>query len=148
MQYLAEKTKKLIPESFVARAKVYEWMQFHAIDIGSTLFSAFYLQQRSNPKQEQAADQLRQRVYELYRFFDQQLANNAFLAGTHYSIADITAFPAVITQEKKLAEYPNLTRWAQQIKQRPAVQRGMDVPKQGMNNANQAVILSFMRPYT
>lgn len=44
LQYLAEKTGEMIPKSLEARAKVYEWMHFHAVDIGSTLFSAFYLQ--------------------------------------------------------------------------------------------------------
>ena len=128
LQYLAEKTQKLIPTSLVDRAKMYEWMHFHAVDIGSTLFSAFYLQNRINPKEEQAADQLRQRVHELYQHFDQQLSAQEFIAGASYSIADITVLPTVIAQEAKLAEYKNLTRWLQQLKQRPAVQRGMAVP--------------------
>ena len=136
LQYLAEKTKQLLPESLVDRAKVYEWMHFHAVDIGSVLFSAFYLQQRTTPKQEQAAEQLRQRVHKLYQFFDQQLAKQEFLAGTSYSIADITALPAVITQEQKLTDYSNLTRWLQQLKQRPAVKRGMLIPKQEVSHEN------------
>ena len=135
LQYLAEKTGKLIPDSLLARAKVYEWMHFHAVDIGSTIFSAFYLQQLSSPKQKEAAEQLRNRVHELYRFFDEQLAEHEFLAGS-YSIADITALPVVISQEQKLAEYPDLTRWVQQLKQRPAVQRGMEVPEQVVSHAN------------
>ena len=128
LQYLAEKTGKLLPNSLSARAKVYEWMHFHSIDIGSVIFSAFYLQRRSSPKQEEAAEQLRNRVHELYQYFDQQLSKHEFLAGDMYSIADITALPAVITQEQKLTEYSNLTRWLQQLKQRSAVQRGMAVP--------------------
>ena len=135
LQYLAEKTGKLIPDSLLARAKVYEWMHFHAVDIGSTVFSAFYLQRLSSPKQIEAAEQLRNRVHELYRFFDEQLAEHEFLAGS-YSIADITALPVVISQEQKLAEYPDLTRWVQQLKQRPAVQRGMEVPEQVVSHAN------------
>jgi len=128
LQYLAEKTKKLLPDTLSARATVYEWMHFHAIDIGSVIFSAFYLQQRSSPKQITAAKLLRNRVHELYKYFDQQLAQQEFLAGDFYSIADITALPAVITQEQKLTDYSNLTRWSQQLKQRAAVQRGLAVP--------------------
>ncbi len=136
LQYLAEKTQHLLPELLSERARVYEWMHFHAIDIGSTLFNAFYLQQRITPKHEQAADQLRQRVVELYQYFDQQLAKNEFLAGSSYSIADITAFPAAITLKQKSTEYPNLSRWLQQLKQRPAIQRGMAIPKQEVGHAN------------
>jgi len=136
LQYLAEKTQILLPESLLERAKVYEWLHFHAIDIGSTLFNAFYLERRSPPLQPQAAEQLRQRVHELYRYFDQQLAEQEFLAGSSYSIADITALPAVISQEHTLTEYAHLTRWLQQLKQRPAVQRGMLIPIKETSHEN------------
>lgn len=136
LQYLSEKTGKLIPKSLKQRAKVYEWMHFHAIDIGSVIFSAFYLQRRSSPKQIKAAEQLRNRVHELYQYFDQQLAQYEFLAGDFYSIADITALPAVISQEQKLTQYSNLTRWCQQLKQRPAVLRGMAVPSLEVSHEN------------
>lgn len=136
VQYLAEKSGQFLPESLTERARAYEWMQFHAIDIGSTLFNAFYLQRRIKPSQEQAADQLRQRVYELYQYFDQQLSEHEFLAGSTYSIADITALPAVISQEDKLTGYANLRRWYQQLKQRPAVQRGMLIPQSEQSHGN------------
>ena len=136
LQYLAEKTGQLLPDSLPARAKVYEWMHFHAIDIGSMIFSAFYLQRRSSPKQLEAAEQLRKRVHEFYRYFDEQLAEHEFLVGGFYSIADVTALPAVITQEQTLTEYSNLIRWLQQLKQRPAVQRGMAVPALEVSHEN------------
>lgn len=136
LQYLAEKSGQFLPESMVERARVYEWVQFHASDISSLIFSAFYLQRRIKPKQEQAAEQLRQRVYDLYQYFDQQLATYEFLAGSKYSIADITALPAVMTQEDQLTEYTNLTRWLQELKHRPAVQRGMLIPQLEQSHAN------------
>ncbi|MFW5442874.1 MAG: glutathione S-transferase family protein [Methylococcaceae bacterium] len=136
LQYLAEKTRQLLPDSLAEKAKVYEWMHFHAIDIGSVIFSAFFLENRSSPKQIQAAEQLRLRVHELYQYFDQQLAKHEFLAGDFYSIADITALPAVISKQQKLTEYRNLTRWVQQLKQRPAVQRGMAVPVLEVSHEN------------
>ncbi len=136
LQYLSEKTGKLIPKSLQQRAKVYEWMHFHAIDIGSVIFNAFYLQRRSSPKQIVAAEQLRKRVHELYQYFDQQLAEYEFLAGGFYSIADITALPAVISQEKKLTDYSKKKRWCQQLKQRSAVQRGLAVPALEVSDEN------------
>lgn len=123
LQYLAEKTGLFIPESGVERARVFEWMHFHAIDIGSVLFSAFYLQKLCTPAQEQAAAQLSESVHSLYQHFDQQLASHEYIAGPEYSIADITILPAVIGKEAQMTEYTNLIRWLQQLKQRPAVQR-------------------------
>jgi len=136
LQYLAEKSGKLLPESIALRAKVYEWMHFHAVDIGSVIFSAFYLQRRSVPKQAEAAEQLTARVYELYQYFDQQLAQSEFLAGDFYSIADVTALPAVISQEKKLTQYSHLSRWLNQLKQRPAVLRGLAIPVREVSHEN------------
>ncbi len=134
LQYLAEKTQKLLPNSLLDRSKVYEWMHFYAVDIGSVIFSAFYLQQLCSVKQPEAAEQLRKRVYELHQYFDQQLAKHEFLAGKSYSIADIAALPAVIAQGDILAEYSNLSRWSQQLQQRPAVQRGMLIPEQELSH--------------
>lgn len=136
LQYLAEKTGQLLPESRLDRAKVYQWMQFHAVDIGSTIFNAFYLQQLCLTSQPEAAELLREQVLVIYHHFNQQLAGQEFIAGSSYSIADITALPAVIKQEQQLAEYSNLTRWLRQLKQRPAVQRGMAVPKQEVTDEN------------
>ncbi len=131
LQYLAEKTGKLLPDSLLARARVYEWMNFHAVDIGSVLFSAFYLEKRVTPPQPEAAEILRKRIHELYQYFDQQLASQDFLAGSNYSIADVTVLPVVIGKEKELVDYQYLTRWLQQLQDRPAVKRGMKVPDRG-----------------
>lgn len=136
LQYLAEKTGQLLPKTLDQRAKVYEWLHFHAIDIGSVIFSAFYLHKRCSPTQVKGAEQLSKRVYELYQYFDEQLMDNEYLAGDFYSIADITAIPAVISQEQTLGAYPHLNRWLQQLKKRPAVERGMLVPKQVEDHAS------------
>ncbi len=136
LQYLAEKSNKLLPYSLSERAKVYEWMHFHAIDIGSVIFSAFYLQNRTSPPQNKATEQLRKRVHELYLYFDQQLSEYEYLAGDFYSIADITAFPAVFTQQQKLTHYSNLMRWLQQLNQRDAVQKGLAVPAVEVSDEN------------
>jgi len=128
VQYLAEKTGQFLPQSPKERARLFEWMQFHAIDIGGSLFNAFYLQQLCSPKHPEAAEQIRDRVHQHYRHFDERLAEREFLVGKDYTIADIVVLPTALAQEEKLAEYAHLTRWIQQLKQRPAVQRGMAVP--------------------
>lgn len=129
VQYLAEKTGCLLPNSLKERARVYEWMQFHAVDIGSCIFLSFYLKRLCSPRQLEAAMLVKQRVTDLYRYFDEWLADQEFMAGCEYSIADVVVLPAALAQEEQLAGYLHLTRWMQQLKKRPAVQRGMAVPK-------------------
>jgi len=135
LQYLSEKTGDLLPESLSERANIYQWMHFHAVDIGSVIFSAFYLQRRVIPKQIIAAKKLKTRIHELYQYFDLQLNQHEFIAGSFYSIADITMLPAVIKQEKLLSDYPNIQRWLQQLKQRPAVQRGLSISYNEVSHA-------------
>ncbi len=52
-----------------------------------------------------------------------------FLAG-EYSIADMASWPWVVAYERRgqdLNEFPNLKRWFETIKARPAVERGFAV---------------------
>jgi len=131
VQYLAEKTGCLLPASPTDRARVYEWMHFHAVDIGSSLFMAFYLRRLCSPRQYEAAKLVNQRTLDLYRHFDDRLSENEFLVGSEYSIADVITLPAALSRQEQLVRYPHLTRWMRQLKQRPAVQRGMAVPDAG-----------------
>ena len=64
---------------------------------------------------------------------DQHLGKHEFLAAG-YSIADIATYPWVSRYEMhrtKLEDFPNVKRWFDSISARPAVQRGMAVPKGG-----------------
>jgi GST-like protein len=59
------------------------------------------------------------------------LADHEFLAG-EYSVADIATWPWISRFEWQtidLNEFPNVKRWYTDIANRPAVQRGYDVPK-------------------
>ncbi|MDQ7091871.1 MAG: glutathione S-transferase N-terminal domain-containing protein [Methylococcales bacterium] len=125
--YLAEKSGKFLPQETAARAKVMEWLFFHATDISPTMFDSFFLSKRCDPVQPAAAQFLNQRIFELYKNFDVQLADNEFIAGADYSIADIAIFPT-INDLTLLESYPNLKRWHTLVSQRAAVQKGMSIP--------------------
>ena len=58
-----------------------------------------------------------------------RLRDRDFLAG-RYSIADIASFPWVIPYRRlglDLDRFPNLRRWFDTLKERPAVRRGVDL---------------------
>ena len=66
----------------------------------------------------------------LYGVMDGRLADNEWLAGKEYSIADIACFPWTRTYERqgvKMEDYPNVGRWRKAIIGREAVQRGIKV---------------------
>jgi GSH-dependent disulfide-bond oxidoreductase len=56
---------------------------------------------------------------------DKRLADREFVAGA-YSIADMASHPWVVPcerQSQKLEDFPNLKRWFESIKARPATER-------------------------
>jgi GST-like protein len=68
----------------------------------------------------------------IYERLDNHLSHNEYLAKT-YSIADIATFPWIARHpihDIGLKKYPNLTRWYNLIKIRPAVLKGYDLFKQ------------------
>ena len=67
----------------------------------------------------------------IYERLDDHLSHNEYLAKT-YSIADIATFPWIARHpihDIGLKKYPNLTRWYNLIKIRPAVLKGYDLFK-------------------
>ena len=64
----------------------------------------------------------------LYGVIDKRLADNAYLAGDAYTVADIATYPWLRSwknQGIELSDYPNVKRWFDDISDRPAVQRGV-----------------------
>lgn len=67
----------------------------------------------------------------LLAVMDVRLRNRDYLAGD-YSIADIASFPWVLPYRRlgnDLDNFPNLRRWFDSLKDRPAVQRGVNLGK-------------------
>ena len=87
-----------------------------------------------DPKREKvpyAMERYRNETLRLYGVLEKRLGEEKFLGG-EYSIADIATFPWVARYEAhqvKLEDFSNVKRWFDEISSRPAVQRGMQVPK-------------------
>ena len=70
----------------------------------------------------------------IYRELDERLAEEEYLAGNFYSIADIATFPWIARHEWHdigLKNYKNLARWYELISKREAVQKGYDLLEKG-----------------
>ena len=90
-------------------------------------------------KIESAIDRFAMETKRQLHVLDQRLADNAYLAGDEYSIADMAAYPwygAIMSGAGYNAaeflsthEYKHVQRWVDAIEARPAVQRGRMVNK-------------------
>ena len=68
----------------------------------------------------------------LYGVMDRRLADRPYLAG-EYSIADMASYPWIVPYERqgqKLEDFPNLKRWFEAIRARPAVLRAYALAKE------------------
>jgi len=121
--YLADKTERLMPVNQRDRFRVIEWLMFQMGSIGP-MFGQL------NHFKRFAPEKLTNETLRLYGVLDRQLADHEYICG-EYSIADVATFPWVAIynfQELTLDGHPHLKRWYAQLQERPAVQRGMQVP--------------------
>ncbi|MFO1067905.1 MAG: glutathione S-transferase N-terminal domain-containing protein [Geminicoccaceae bacterium] len=132
--YLAEKTGRFLPADPRQRMQTLEWLMFQMGGLGPMLGQAHHFLRFAPEKLPYAMKRYADEAQRLYGVMDRRLAANAFLAGPDYSIADIACWPWTTRyewQQVDLDAFPNVRRWYDAIKARPAVQRGYDVPKLG-----------------
>jgi GST-like protein len=128
--YLAEKTGKFLPSDPVGRYTTLQWLMFQMGGIGPMLGQAHHFRIYAPEKVEYAVNRYSNEAKRLYGVMDRKLGATRFLAGDHYSIADIATFPWTRSwknQGIELEEFPHVQRWFEEISQRPAVVRGVDV---------------------
>ena len=127
LQYLAERTGKLLPRDTRAKYRVLQWVYWQIGGLGPMAGQAHYFLRYAPQKIEFAMHRFRSEVARLYKVLDKQLGRSEYLAGD-YSIADNAAWPWVARwewQEQNLDDFPQVRRWFDAIAARPAVQRGI-----------------------
>jgi GST-like protein len=128
--YLAEKSGKLWPGDLRQRYTVIQWLMFQMGGVGPMFGQANYFY-RLEEKVPFAIERFHKEALRLYGVLEKALGEREYLAG-EYSLADIATYPWVWRHEVhhvKLEEFPHVKRWYDAISDRPAVQRGMDIPK-------------------
>ena len=130
LMYLAEKSGKLWPTDMRQRYSVLQWLMFQMGGVGPMFGQANYFY-RLEEKIPFAIERFHKEALRLYAVLEKALGKSEFLAG-EYSIADIATYPWVWRHEMhhvKLEDFPKVKRWYDNISNRPAVKRGMEIPK-------------------
>ncbi len=137
--YLAEKFDDFLPKKLSLRAECYSWLFWN---IGSAPylgggFGHFYAY--APEKWKYPIDRYAMEVKRQLSVLDQNLSSRRYLCGDEYTIADIANYPwygsLVIGNQYNAQEfldvksYKNVSRWALEIHDRPAVKRGRRVNK-------------------
>jgi GSH-dependent disulfide-bond oxidoreductase len=127
--YLAEKSGQFLPSDPRARMSVLQWLMFQMGGVGPMLGQAHHFRRYAPDQIPYAIERYTKEAARLYGVIDRRLAEVEYLAGD-YSIADIATFPWIRPhrwQGQELDTFPNLKRWYDSIKARPAVQEGLAV---------------------
>lgn len=130
--YLAEKTGRFLSADPRRRSQAIQWLMFQVGGVGPMFGQAQHFRRFAPQPLPYAIQRYSKEAARLYGVLDKRLAASEFLAEAEYSIADIASYPWVARHEWQgaaLTDYPNVARWADTISRRPAVQRGMQVPR-------------------
>ncbi len=128
--YLAGKTGRFLPEDVRGKYEALQWLMFQMGGVGPMLGQAHHFRMYAPEKIEYAINRYTNEARRLYGVIDKQLSAHAWLAGDSYSVADIATFPWLRSwqnQGVELDDYPHLKRWFNEIAERPAVKRGVEV---------------------
>ncbi|TVV70171.1 glutathione binding-like protein [Sphingomonas solaris] len=124
--YLAEKAGQLIPADPRGRAEVLQWLFWQVGGLGPMAGQAGHFATAAPEKIPYAIDRYRKETGRLFGVLDKRLADRPWLAGEAYSVADIASYPWAVPYERfgqDIEAFPNVKRWLETIRARPAVER-------------------------
>jgi GST-like protein len=137
--YLAEKFDAFLPRDLSARAECFSWLfwQMGSAPYLGGGFGHFY--KYAPERFEYPINRYTMETKRQLDVLDRNLAGRRYLCGDDYNIADIATYAwygnLVLNNQYEAAEfldvasYKNVVRWAAEIQERPAVQRGRRVNK-------------------
>jgi GSH-dependent disulfide-bond oxidoreductase len=128
--YLAAKFGKFMPRSDRQKYEVLQWLMFQMGGVGPMLGQNHHFRLYAPEKINYAIERYTNEAKRIYGVIDRQLAEQKFVAGNSYSIADMAIFPWLRNWERQgvvLTDYPHLKQWFDLLAARPAVQRGVAV---------------------
>jgi GST-like protein len=127
--YLAEKTGRLLPQDPRGRKEVLEWLMWQVGGLGPMAGQHGHFKLYAPEKIDYPIRRYRDELERLYGVLDRRLEGREHLCGD-FSIADIACWPWILTYKQQgldLDGWPNLRRWYDALKQRPALRRGYDL---------------------
>ncbi|CRL25759.1 Glutathione S-transferase, N-terminal [Penicillium camemberti] len=108
------------------------WLMFQTGGIGPMQGQANHFRLVASVRSNYAIKRYIDETKRLYSVLESRLKESTYLAGSKYTIADITNYTWVCRGpqllEIDLSEFPALKNWVDEIDKRPAVQKGADVP--------------------
>jgi GST-like protein len=131
--YLAEKTGRVMPRDPVGRKEALEWLFWQVGNQGPLAGQLSHFVNYAPEGQDYAKARYANEYDRCLGVLERRLEDRPYLLGADYSVADMICWPWVLIAKplgQPLDEFPNVARWRQAVKERPAVQRAVDLGKE------------------
>jgi GSH-dependent disulfide-bond oxidoreductase len=139
LEYLAEKTRKLVPADPARRWQTIQWVHFQMGGIGPMFGQVGFFHKFAGKDYEdkRPRDRYVAEAKRLLGVMDRQLVGKQWFMGDEYTIADISMLGWVrnligFYGARDLVgfdDFKNVAPWLERGLARPAVQRGLEIPK-------------------
>ena len=132
LYYLANKYGRFIPDTAIGRKEALEWLFWQTGNQGPMAGQLSHFVNYAPDGEDYSKTRYANEYDRCLGVLDRRLADREYVLGDEYSIADIICWPWVLIAKPlgaSLDAFPHLSRWRNQVKERPAVQRGVDLGK-------------------
>ncbi|RZT09392.1 glutathione S-transferase [Duganella sp. CF402] len=139
--YLADKSGQLIPNDAAGRYETIQWLMFQMGGIGPMFGQVGFFHKFAGKEYEdkRPRDRYINESKRLLGVLDQRLQGRKWIMGDEYTIADIAIFPWVRNlvnyygagELVEFHQFSNVQRVLAAFLDRPAVVRGLEIPKRG-----------------
>ncbi len=130
--YLADKTGRFLPNDPLGRKEAMEWLFWQVGNQGPAAGQLSHFVNYAPAGQDYARQRYANEYDRCLGVLERRLEGRDYILG-QYSIADMICWPWVLIAKplgQPLDAFPNVAAWRQRVKQRPAVQAGVDLGKE------------------
>jgi glutathione S-transferase len=125
--YCAEKSSKFLPKDPAARAAMLQALMSASTDV-TPVFGAYFGAKNKDPDSP-VTQMFKDRVRALFQVWDGALGKTKYCAGDEVTVADLSLYAGYARVKGAAPDavegLPNLTRWAEAMAARPAIQRAL-----------------------
>jgi len=137
--YLADKSGRFLPSAPAARYETLQWLMFQVGGIGPMFGQVGFFHKFAGREfaDKRPRDRYVAEAHRLLRVLNLRLEGRSWLMGNAYTIADMAVFPWVRNligfygagELVGMADFPHVTRALDAFLARPAVARGLSIPR-------------------